>query len=99
MYAIRSYYGALGVAASTGTFPQVEECEAILAIRSDFYETHPVFGMVVNQAVKRNDAQLWLVADKRGKFAKLPNAKNLLHRPGLELDVLNGLARVSYNFV
>jgi len=86
--------GALGVAASTGTFPQVEECEAILAIRSDFYETHPVFGMVVNQAVKRNDAQLWLVADKRGKFAKLPNAKNLLHRPGLELDVLNGLARV-----
>jgi len=86
--------GALGVAASTGTFPQVEECEAILAIRSDFYETHPVFGMVVNQAVKRNDAQLWLVADKRGKFAKLPGAKNLLHRPGMELDVLNGLARV-----
>ena len=85
---------ALGVAASTGTFPQVEECEAILSIRSDFYETHPVFGMVVNQAVKRNDAQLWLVADKVGKFAKLPGAKSLLHRPGLELDVLNGLARV-----
>ena len=85
---------ALGVAASTGTFPQVEECETILAIRSDFYETHPVFGMVVNQAVKRSDAQLWLVADKRGKFAKLPRAKNLLHRPGMELDVLNGLARV-----
>ncbi len=86
--------GALGVAASTGTFPQVEECDAILAIRSDFYETHPVFGMVVNQAVKRNDAQLWIVADKTGKFAKLPGAKSLLHRPGLELDVLNGLARV-----
>jgi NADH-quinone oxidoreductase chain G len=86
--------GALGVAASTGTFPQVEECDTILAIRSDFYETHPVFGMVVNQAVKRNEAQLWIVADKVGKFAKLPNAKNLLHRPGLELDVLNGLARV-----
>ncbi|MCM2264030.1 MAG: molybdopterin-dependent oxidoreductase [Desulfuromonadales bacterium] len=86
--------GSLGIAASTGTFPQVEECEAILAIRSDFYETHPVFGMVVNQAVKRNEAQLWLVADKRGKFAKLPGAQNLLHRPGMELDVLNGLARV-----
>jgi len=85
---------ALGVAASTGTFPQVEECDTILAIRSDFYETHPVFGMVVNQAVKRNEAQLWLVADKIGKFAKLPGAKNLLHRPGMELDVLNGLSRV-----
>ena len=85
---------ALGIAASTGTFPQVEECDAILAIRSDFYETHPVFGMVVNQAVKRNEAQLWLVADKRGKFAKLPGARNLLHRPGMELDVLNGLARI-----
>jgi NADH-quinone oxidoreductase chain G len=86
--------GALGVAASTGTFPQVEECDTILAIRSDFYETHPVFGMVVNQAVKRNEARLWLVADKFGKFAKLPGAKSLLHRPGMELDVLNGLARV-----
>jgi predicted molibdopterin-dependent oxidoreductase YjgC len=86
--------GALGVAASTGTFPQVEECGTIVAIRSDFYETHPVFGMVVNQAVKRNEAQLWLVADKLGKFAKLPGAKTLLHRPGMELDVLNGLARV-----
>ncbi len=85
---------ALGVAASTGTFPQVEECDYILSIRSDFYETHPVFGMVVNQAVKRNDAQLWIVADKTGKFAKLPNAKSLLHRPGMELDVLNGMARV-----
>jgi len=46
------------------------------------------------QAVKRNQAQLWLVADKLGKFAKLPGAKNLLHRPGMELDVLNGLACV-----
>lgn len=85
---------ALGVAASTGTFPQVEECDFVLSIRSDFYETHPVFGMVVNQAVKRNEAQLWIVADKVGKFAKLPNARNLLHRPGMELDVLNGMARV-----
>ena len=33
----------LGVKASTGPLPQVEACDAILAIRSDFYETHPVF--------------------------------------------------------
>ncbi len=73
---------ALGVSASTATFPQVEECEVILAIRSDFYETHPVFGMVVNQAVKRRDAQLIVLSDKKGKFSKLPHAETLLTRPG-----------------
>jgi len=83
----------LGVAASTGTFPQVEEADVILAIRSDFYETHPVFGMVVNQAVKRAEAQLFIVSDKKGKFDKLPGAKTLLARPGLEVNVLNAMAQ------
>jgi NADH-quinone oxidoreductase chain G len=84
----------LGVAASTATFPQIEKADVILAIRSDFYETHPVVGMVVNQAIRRNDAQLLVVADKRGKLDKLPRAKTLLSKPGLELDVLNAMAKV-----
>jgi predicted molibdopterin-dependent oxidoreductase YjgC len=84
----------LGVAASTGTFPQVEECDVILAIRSDFYETHPVFGMVVNQAVKRHGAKLLVLSDKKGKFTKLPGASTLLNAPGLEVDVLNAMAQV-----
>ncbi len=84
----------LGIAASTATFPQVEKCNAILAIRSDFYETHPVFGMVVNQAVRRNEAQLSVVADKKGKLDKLPHARTLLHKPGMELNVLNALCQV-----
>jgi NADH-quinone oxidoreductase subunit G len=84
----------LGITASTGTFPQVEECDAILAIRSDFYETHPVFGMVVNQAVKRNEAHLFIVADKKGKFSKLPHAETLLAKPGLEVNVLNAMANI-----
>ena len=84
----------LGVKASTGTFPQVESCDAILAIRSDFYETHPVFGMVVNQAVKRHDAQLFIISDKKGKFSKLPHAQTLLGKPGTEIQVLNAMAQV-----
>ena len=84
----------LGVTSSTGTFPQVEDCDVILAIRSDFYETHPVFGMVVNQAVKRHDAQLIVVSDKKGKFTRLPHAETLLTCPGLEVNVLNALAQV-----
>lgn len=83
----------LGIQASTGTFPQVEECDVILAIRSDFYETHPVFGMVVNQAVKRHDAKLLVLSDKKGKFTKLPRAEALLTRPGLEVNVLNAMAQ------
>ncbi len=84
----------LGVQASTGTFPQVEDADVVLSIRSDFYETHPVFGMVVNQAVKRNEAQLFIVADKKGKFGKLPNAVTLLHKPALEVNVLNAMSQV-----
>ena len=87
-------YETLGVQASTATFPTVEECDVILAIRSDFYETHPVFGMVVNQAVKRHEAQLIVLADKLGKFTKLPEAVTLLSRPGLEVNILNAMSQV-----
>lgn len=84
----------LGVSASTGTFPQVEDCDVILSVRSDFYETHPVFGMVVNQAVKRHDAHLIVVTDKKGKFTRLPHAQTLLTSPGTEVNVLNAMAQV-----
>ncbi|MBW6508177.1 MAG: molybdopterin-dependent oxidoreductase [Desulfuromonadales bacterium] len=84
----------MGISASTGTFPQVEKCNAILAIRSDFYETHPVFGMVINQAIRRNDAQLAVIADKRGKLSKLPNARTLMHKPGCEINMINALCQV-----
>jgi len=86
----------LGISASTATFPQVEECDVILAVRSDFYETHPVFGMVVNQAVKRHEAQLITITDKKGKLTKLPHAESLLTRPGLEVNILNALAQVLF---
>jgi NADH-quinone oxidoreductase subunit G len=84
----------LGVTASTGTFPQIEECDTILAIRSDFYETHPVVGMVVNQAIRVNHAELLVIGDKKGKLDKLPGAKTLLHAPGMEVNVLNAIAQV-----
>jgi len=84
----------LGVAASTATFPQIEECNAILAIRNDFYETHPVVGMVVNQAIRANHADLFVVADKTGKLSKLPGSKTLLAQAGMEINVLNAIAQV-----
>lgn len=84
----------LGVAASTATFPQIEECDTILAIRSDFYETHPVVGMVVNQAIRANHADLLVLADKTGKLSKLPGAKTLLAQPGMEINLLNAMAQV-----
>jgi NADH-quinone oxidoreductase chain G len=87
-------FETLGIKASTGTFPQVKECDAILAIRSDFYETHPVCGMVVNQAIRRNDAQLTVIADKHGKLSRLPRSRTLEHKPGLELNLLNALCHV-----
>ncbi|MFO7812634.1 MAG: NADH-quinone oxidoreductase subunit NuoG [Pelovirga sp.] len=84
----------MGISASTGTFPQVEKCNAILAIRSDFYETHPVLGMVINQAIRLNEAQLSVIADKRGKLSKLPHARTLMHKPGCEINMINALCQV-----
>lgn len=81
----------LGIQASTATFPQVEKANAILAIRTDFYETHPVFGMVINQAVRRNEAQLSVIGDKQGKLTRLPHARTLLHKPGMEVNLLNAM--------
>lgn len=83
----------LGVQSSTATFPQVERANAILVVRNDFYETHPVFGMVVNQAVKRNAAQLTVIGDKQGKLTRMPHARNLQHKPGLEVNILNAMCR------
>lgn len=86
-------FETLGVKASTGTFPQIESAQAIVAIRSDFYETHPVVGMVVNQAIRRNEAQLTVIADKKGKLTKLPEARTLMHTPGCEINILNALCQ------
>jgi NADH-quinone oxidoreductase chain G len=87
-------FETLGVRASTATFPQIKNSDAILAIRSDFYETHPVCGMVVNQAIRRNEAQLTVIADKKGKLSRLPRSRTLEHKPGLELNLLNALCHV-----
>jgi len=84
----------LGLQASTATFPQIEECDTIFAIRSDFYETHPVVGMVVNQAIRRNDAELIVLADKRGKLTKLPHTTTLLAGPAMEINVINAMCQV-----
>lgn len=86
-------HATLGLQSSTATFPQVENADAILVIRNDFYETHPVFGMVVHQAVRRNDAKLTVIADKNGKLTRMPHARALLHKPGLEVNVLNAMCR------
>ena len=50
--------------------------------------------MVVNQAVKRHEAHLFVVSDKKGKFSKLPHAETLLTKPGMEVNVLNAMAKV-----
>jgi len=84
----------LGVKASTATFPQVENCDFILSVRADLYETHPVLGMVVNQAVRRHDARLLVLGDKKAKFSKLPGAKTLLAPPGMEVNLLNAFCNV-----
>ena len=54
----------LGTLGSTNSIADIGKADTILLVRSNLTETHPVVGMRVNMAVKRNKAKL-IVANPR----------------------------------
>jgi NADH-quinone oxidoreductase subunit G len=85
---------SLGYPASPAVIADIQKTDLLLVVKSDAYETHPVIGFEINLGVKRQDVDLRIVSDKRGKLAKLPNAVTYLHKPGSELLLVKALARV-----
>ena len=85
---------SLGYAASSAVIADIQKTDLLLVIKSDAYETHPVLGFEINLGVKRQDVDLRIVSDKRGKLGKLPKAVTYLHKPGSELLLIKALARV-----
>ncbi len=83
---------AFGSGAMTNSIEEIEHAGCILAIGTNTTETHPVIGLRVRKAA-RNGAKL-IVANPR----KIDLCKNadiwLRHRPGTDVALLCGIARV-----
>jgi len=84
---------SFGTVASPSTILDIQKSDLLLVIKTDSYETHPVVGFEINMAVKNKGVKLNILTDKRGKLAKLPGAKALLHTPGSEIAVVNAIAK------
>jgi len=85
---------SLGYPASPAVIADIQKTDLLRVVKSDAYETHPVIGFEINLGVKRQDVDLRIVSDKRGKLARLPKAVTYLHTPGSELLLVKALARV-----
>ncbi len=84
---------SLGVSPAVPSVEDLRSSDAFLVIRSNVSETHPVVGYQVTAAVKQNDARLIVADPRRVKLSRLASV-HLSHRPGTEIAILNGLARV-----
>ena len=85
---------SIGYPASPATIADIQKTDLLLVVKTDAYETHPVLGFEVNLGVKRNNVDLRLVSDKKGKLSRLPNAVTYVHNPGSEISVFNAMAKV-----
>jgi NADH-quinone oxidoreductase chain G len=85
---------SLGYPSSPSVVADIQKAGLLLVIKTDAYDTHPVVGFEINLAVKRQGADLRIVSDKKGKLSRLPGAVTYVHRPGLELPLINAIAKV-----
>ncbi|GAB4294132.1 MAG: molybdopterin-dependent oxidoreductase [Desulfuromonadia bacterium] len=90
----RGLVQSFGSTTSPSRIADIQKSSLILLVNSDAYETHPVIGFEINLAVKRKEADLRVVSDKKGKITRLPKAKSYIHRPGTAEALLTALAAV-----
>jgi formate dehydrogenase alpha subunit len=84
---------SLGYAASTNSIQEIRNAEVIIALRSDLSETHPVIKSEVVLAVKRRKSKL-IVVNSRNIYLNKFSALGLQVKPGSEVALVNGMARV-----
>jgi NADH-quinone oxidoreductase chain G len=89
---LKGLKSSLGQAANTLSLDDVRNADAVLIIRSNLSETHPVIGYQVNMAVKRDGAKLILASDRTIKLSRLATV-SLTHKPGTEIALVNGLIK------
>ncbi len=83
---------AFGSSAMTNSIGEIRDAACILAIGTNTTESHPVIGLEVKRAV-RNGAKLIVVNPRYLELCRLAHLW-LRHRPGTDVALLMGLARV-----
>ena len=84
---------AFGSGAMTNSIDEIGEAETILVIGSNTTEAHPIIGLQVKKAVKKNKAKL-IVADPRPiPLTRIADIWLPL-RPGTNVALLNGIMKV-----
>lgn len=81
---------AFGWGAATNTYEQVLAARVILAV-GDISESHPVFGLQIQKAVREQGAKLIVMSPKKVKLNRFA-ALNLLSKPGHDARVLQAIA-------
>jgi len=81
---------SLGYLASTNSLADVRNADTIFLVRSNLSETHPVVGMRVNMAVKRDEAKLIVASPRNIKLRRFATAF-LSHTVGTEAALINGM--------
>lgn len=84
---------SLGYLASTNSLSDIRNADTIFLVRSNLSETHPVVGMRVNVAVKRDNAKLIVASPRNIKFRRFASAF-LSHKVGTEVALINGMIAV-----
>lgn len=83
---------AFGSGAMTNSIGDLAEAKAFLVIGSNTTEQHPIIGLELRKAVRRG-ARLILADPRKIDLARYATL-HLQHRPGTDVALLNGLARV-----
>ena len=84
---------AFGSGAMTNSIAEIGQAQAILVIGSNTTEAHPIIGLQVKRAVRKNGAKL-IVADPRPiPLTRIADIWLQL-RPGTNVALLNGMMKV-----
>lgn len=92
---------SLGYAATTNSVSEIREADVIILLRCNISETHPLVRNELNYALRDANPQL-IIASSLGLELKRPAGSSplrkpplsLLHRPGTEVVLLNGMIQV-----
>ncbi|MBM4321671.1 MAG: formate dehydrogenase subunit alpha, partial [Deltaproteobacteria bacterium] len=81
---------AFGSGAMTNSIGEIRHAECILVIGSNTTEAHPVIGLLIKEAVRKNGARLIVADPRRIELAGLAKL-HLRQRPGTDVALVNAL--------
>lgn len=84
---------AVGSGAMSNSLHDLDEADVLLVTGSNTTETHPIVGMMMWQAVRHKNRKLIVVDPRKIELTKYATM-HLRQKPGTDVAVFNGIARV-----